>query len=205
MGLAPSPPPLHKTRRIVQDRWILRLTGVGHDSFIYGTWLIHIWLIHVWDMTHSYTRSLNFQIDWCGTWLIHVCDMTHSYMWHGAFICETWPIHICDMTYSCEVIYWYVGLICVMYFIDIWDLSVSSDSLIDWTYSCDWIHWYVKLIRVKQFIDMWDLFVWCDLLLYFFVWWDSLYVGRIRVTWLVDILICVKWSIDMWDGFVWSD
>jgi len=82
------------------------LLHMGHESFIYGTWLIHqcahaimrdngnstvrafmfayvawlvrIWLICIWDMTHS-----------------HVWGMTHSYMGHGSFIYGTWLIHMC--------------------------------------------------------------------------------------------------------------
>ena len=87
---------------------------VGHDSFICGTWLIHMW-----DMTHSYMRHDSFI---CGTWPIHMLDMTHSYvmwwccslifcsfiqahlillptyMWHDTFICGTWLIHMSHST-----------------------------------------------------------------------------------------------------------
>jgi len=50
---------------------------MGHDSFIHGSWLIHMpWLIHIWAMTHSYMGHDSF-----------ICQMTHSYMGHDSFIC----------------------------------------------------------------------------------------------------------------------
>jgi len=90
---------------------------LGHDSFIYRTWLIH-----TWDMTHSYMGHDSFIR---GTWLIlshthmnnscHTWDMTHSFapaiivvcirthfyshIGHDSFICWTWLIHTCDMTH----------------------------------------------------------------------------------------------------------
>jgi len=73
---------------------------VGHDSFICGTWLIHML-----DMTHSYVGHDSFI---CGTWLIHMWDMTHSYVGHDSFICGTWLIHMCDMTHSYVCLTWLI-------------------------------------------------------------------------------------------------
>jgi len=51
--------------------WDMTHSFVGHDSFMYGTWLIHVWgMTHSWHMTHSW-------------------DMTHSCMGHDSFMCET--------------------------------------------------------------------------------------------------------------------
>jgi len=49
----------------------------------------------MWDMTHSYVGHDSFI---CGTWLIHMWDMTHSYVGHDSLICGTWLIHMWDMT-----------------------------------------------------------------------------------------------------------
>jgi len=75
---------------------------IGHDSFIYETWLIRIW-----DKIHSYsytrhdswtvatleddtTHSIGHDSFVYGTWLIHIWDMTHSYTGQDSFIYETW-------------------------------------------------------------------------------------------------------------------
>jgi len=65
-----------------QDSWSARtltkplIAYMSHDSFIFGTWLIHMW-----DLTHSYVGH-NWFI--CETWLIHMCDMTHPHVWHDS-------------------------------------------------------------------------------------------------------------------------
>jgi len=88
---------------------------VGHDSFMCGTWLIHMW-----DRTNSYdsftfedlemrrlyvakrpVRTLDGDVPLfvrydsfiCGTWLIHIWDMTHPYVGHASFMSVTWLIH----------------------------------------------------------------------------------------------------------------
>ena len=100
---------------------------VSHDSFICGTWIIHMcdkhlfmcvtWLIHMCDMTYSYhddagademgvsirsrMRSHSRRgIDFLTAACWNVCDMTHSHVWHDAFTCVTWRFHMCDMTHS---------------------------------------------------------------------------------------------------------
>ena len=45
------------------------------------------------DMTQSYVGHDSFI---CGTWPIHMCNMTHSYVGHDSFICVTWLIHTLD-------------------------------------------------------------------------------------------------------------
>ena len=97
------------------------LLPVRHESFLYGTWLIHAcdtnhshvghdwfiyttWLMHICNMTHSYVRHDSFI---CATWLIHMSDLTHSYARHDSFSwakfsCATWLMHMCDMTHSYE-------------------------------------------------------------------------------------------------------
>jgi len=97
---------------------------VGHGSFIWVTWLIHIcnmthsyvrrgaslcvtWLIHVcnsftrctceWVMSHVRHNSfIRARVTW--TWLIHMCDIIHPHERHDSFTCVTWPIHTCNMT-----------------------------------------------------------------------------------------------------------
>ena len=53
---------------------------MGHDSFISGTWPIH-----VRDVTDSYVWHDSFA---CATWLIHMWDMTHSHVGHDSFITD---------------------------------------------------------------------------------------------------------------------
>jgi len=68
-------------------------TRVWHDSFICGTWLIHMW-----DMTLIYMCSVTLYL--CGTRMISVlCDMTHSNVGHDSFICVTWRTRMWDMTH----------------------------------------------------------------------------------------------------------
>jgi len=98
------------------------LLHMGHESFIYGTWLIH-------QCEHSATHDNDNSTVHAsifiygthdsfihGTWLIHIWDMTHStthdndnstvrasifiYGTHDSFIHGTWLIHIWDMTHS---------------------------------------------------------------------------------------------------------
>jgi len=90
---------------------------VWHDSFICGTWLIHMC-----DMTHTYVWHNSYI---CGTWLIHTCYMTHSYAGHDSYIYVTGLIHVCDMnTYervksciseSCHVWMSHVSYECVVW------------------------------------------------------------------------------------------
>jgi len=94
---------------------------MGHDSFTYVTWLIHIC-----DMTHSYVtvfilpainassnpgmrvRMGYFSFTYM-TRRIHIYDMTHSYvpihMRHDLFIYVTWLNHIYDMAHTYVSIY----------------------------------------------------------------------------------------------------
>ena len=64
--------------------WDMTDSYMGHETFIYGTWLIHIW-----DMTHTsvWHDSLPM-IEYgpaiiCGTWLIHLCGTNLSSVRHG--------------------------------------------------------------------------------------------------------------------------
>jgi len=83
---------------------------LGHDSFIFGTWLIHMWditysyvghdsfvsrpwLIRMWDNVHTSAPSV-FDSFTFKTWPIHIWDMTHSHLRHDPFTFGTWPIHI---------------------------------------------------------------------------------------------------------------
>jgi len=65
---------------------------VWHDSFICGTWLIHMRA-----MTHSYVWH-DSDSDTCNMTHSYKCNMTHSYAGHDSFICGPWLIHIWDMT-----------------------------------------------------------------------------------------------------------
>jgi len=83
----------------------VRYLYVGHDSWIYVTWFIHmyVWDMTRWhsqrDMTHSCVRHASFIYV---TWFVHTWDMTHSYLWHYSLIFarpthnvsyETLPLH----------------------------------------------------------------------------------------------------------------
>ena len=79
-------------------------SGVGHDSFICVTWLIHMC-----DMTYSSVRTTVTIV------VPLMCDMAHSYMWRDT-LCSPYVCHdsfiyvmramtlnvplVCDMTYS---------------------------------------------------------------------------------------------------------
>jgi len=170
---------------------------MGHDSFIYKIVEFSDWL--VWDMTHSCMWHDSFIYV---AWRIHMWNVAHSYLWHDLFV---WSDLLICGTDLCNVVHWYMGLICVERFVYRLDLFVWFDSLICETYSCQAIYWYVGLICVMWFITVLlcvmgfivcgtyscDMISWYTYLCEVIHW----HVGRIRV----------KWFINMWDWFVWCD
>jgi len=70
----------------------------GRDSFIRGTWRIHM-RIHMCIGTHSYVwhdiwvkspEWMRYDLFICGMWLNHAWDMTDSFVRHDSCICVTW-------------------------------------------------------------------------------------------------------------------
>jgi len=76
---------------VVRDSsWDITQSYVGHDSFTWRIWLIHMYLsLCKWGMTHSHVGRDSF----CGIWLSHMWDMTPSHAGHDSFTCGTGFIH----------------------------------------------------------------------------------------------------------------
>ena len=155
---------------------------VGHDSFISGTWLIHMWDMTLSDMPQIVCAPNASAItpEWCVghdsfirvTWLIHVCDMTHSYVRHDSFIRVTWLIHTCDMNHSYV---WHNSSVCVTQKLGMHSVGTRLKV-------CDMTDWHDSFTSVAWLIHI------CDM-----IWWDRNvgYVSMAR-TWL-----CVTWLIHM--------
>jgi len=87
---------------------------VGHDSFIYGTWLIDMSDMTHWYVGHEYHMLWERTVVYgchdsfvCGhdsfigvPWLIHMCVMMHAYDCHDLSKCVPWLIWMCAMTHS---------------------------------------------------------------------------------------------------------
>jgi len=152
---------------------------VRHDSFMYGTWLIH-----TWDMTHSYVGHDSFIR---GTWLIHTWDMTHSYVGHNAFIRGTWLIHTWA-TYS-------TSLRCVCPFPALWKVR----GMTHWDFGNHSFPCGAWLIHIR---DMTLLYVGHDSFITLTI-CSTLFrclsfLPDFRSVWY-DSLICVTWLIHIWD------
>jgi len=61
-----------------------------HNSYIYGTWLIHLWWDHMWHgtlfMGHD---SYSLMVYDHYTWLIYMWGITHIYIGHDSYIYES--------------------------------------------------------------------------------------------------------------------
>ena len=173
----------------VRETWLIH---VGHDWFLYGTWLIRMW-----DMTRSYVGHDSFV---CGTWLIYVWEMTLSYVW---YTCAIRGLHREPFIYGTRLIlnwdmtHWHIRndlCVCVTYVCDprvaLWPIHIQ-----DMTYS------YVRHdspTNGKWLIRMRDMCVILDLLCDPFI-----YVTRLILTWDMtrlylwnDPFVCLKYVCD---------
>jgi len=85
---------------------------IGHDSFIYRTWLVDVW--------HDSLICVTWIVDvWhdsfiCFTWLVHMCDITLD-VWHDSFICVPWIVDVCYNSLVCDITHsnvWHESRVC---------------------------------------------------------------------------------------------
>jgi len=164
--------------------WALSCAYSLHDSFVFGTWLIHV--CHttqscVWYdsfkcvtklMSLARTGRAMYSYAWhdsfmCVTRLFHVRDMTHSYVWPDScmcvidsFMCVMWFFHIYVYSYI-----WHASFRCVTWLMHVCDMThshVGHDSFICWSvtwliYVC-YLHdscvWPVLCVRHDSFTSV---------------------------------------------------
>jgi len=186
---------------------------VTHDSFRFGTWLIHTaslslsrcvgtymcdmthscvwhdsfiymtWLIHMCDVTNSHVWSDAFIRV---IWLIHVWHTNTSYAWHDPFIRVIWLIHMCDTTNSYV---WHASFMCVIWLIHMRDMAHMCDmshSMCDVNLT---VRRYLS-VRHDSFIRMTCLIHRIWLMTHSYVWHDSF---NMCVTY--DAFICVQFFL----------
>jgi len=104
----------------------IRATSHGtqwHDSFMCGTWLIHVCdMTQLWVANDLLLRDTS-STGGGGTWPIHMWDLTHSCVQHESFVCDTRLAFMCDIIDEMRV--WHNSITCVTRFIRACDMAYS--------------------------------------------------------------------------------